>query len=449
MGPNITVILYEFLFLTVPCRGQGRLTGILRKPCDFLTIDCNLVECLRNPVRADLTYAMKYQFADCVLDADAFTLTKGGIVQKIEPLVFDVLHLLVRNPGVLLKRDKLIEEIWDGRIVSESAISARISAARRAVGDDGKKQAIIRTVARRGIQFVADVSQDGDVDAEAAMPERRQVIRYATANDGVKIAYATSGNGPPLVRTAHSPTHLELDWHEEFEGSFFDGLGQTHNLIRFDQRGSGLSDIDVDDFSSGRAVEDLKSVVDTLELGRFPIYGSSSGAMIAVEFAAKYPERVSHLVLQGGYVDGRTIRKAGSAQKEPEIIVTMAEEGWEVPDSAFVSAYMAIYFPTATSEQLIAFARNVQNSCPVENAVRVREHFNSHSIAPVLADVKAPTLVMHSIGDAVHPLSEGKKLARGIPGAELMVLETRNHYPLPGEPSWQVRIDAIRDFLAQ
>ncbi len=390
---------------------------------------------------------MRYEFFDYILDIEAHSLFQGGDAQQIEPQVFDLLHLLVKNAGALVTKDQLIEEIWGGRIVSESAMSARIAAVRRAVGDDGKQQRIIRTVARRGLQFVADVTCDAAEASVVRHPEEPLRVRYATADDGVKIAFATSGIGPPLLRLAHHPTHLELEWTDSPERQTFDALGKSFTLIRIDQRGCGLSDLDVDDFSTERSAKDAKAVLDVLGIDQVAVLGTSSGAMIAVEFAAMFPSLVTRLVTLGGYVDGRSIRDKGQKFPTEDAILNMAKAGWETPDSPFVSGYLAVYHPTASPEALRRIAHILQNACPVENEISGRDYFNHLSIADRLGQVRAPTLVMHSRGDAVHPLSEGQKFARGIAGAELMVLESRNHYPMPEEQSWHDMMAAIYSFF--
>ncbi len=118
-----------------------------------------------------------------------------------------------------------------------------------------------------------------------------------------------------------------------------------------------------------------------------------------------------------------------------------------MPGSAFLKAYLSIYFPTASAENLDYWAETLQASCPAENATRGREACNNHSIAHLLDQISMPTLIMHARKDSVHPLSEAQKMARGISNAELLVLESPNHYPLPGEPSWQIHVDAIEEFL--
>ncbi|MGI9366890.1 MAG: alpha/beta fold hydrolase [Rhizobiaceae bacterium] len=391
---------------------------------------------------------MKYHFSNYTFDTKAHSLTQDGLDQPVEPQVFDLLRLMLENAGKLVTKDQLIEEIWGGRIVSESAISARIAATRKVVGDDGKRQEIIRTIARRGIQFVAQVTESGSTEAIPHSAEFSPKIRYATADDGVKIAFAISGSGPPLLRVAHHPTHLELEWNEASERSMFDVLGQSHTLIRMDQRGCGLSDLDVDDFSTTRSAKDMKAVLDVLGINRVDLLGTSSGGMIATEFAAMFPERSSRLITLGGYVDGRSVRNENASPDPDDAILKMAKEGWETHGSSFISGYVSVYFPTATPELIQQIARNVQLSCPVENEIRGRRFFNHHSIANLLEKVQAPTLIMHSRGDAVHPLSEGQKLAKGISGAQLLVLESRNHYPLQEEESWQTMMAAMQEFLA-
>ncbi|MEP2028116.1 MAG: alpha/beta fold hydrolase [Paracoccaceae bacterium] len=390
---------------------------------------------------------MRYEFSNCVLDTNTHSFFRDGEAQKIEPQVFDLLLLLLKNAGALVTKDQLVDEIWGGRIVSESAISARIAAARKAVGDDGKRQAIIRTVARRGLQFTAELIQKENPQPTSATPSQTPKIRYATADDGVKIAFAVSGNGPPLLRFAHHPTHLELEWTEPSERAMFDALGRKYTLIRMDQRGNGLSDLEIDEYSAERSAKDAKAVLETMGIDRVALLGTSSGAMIAVEFASIFPSSVSLMVTLGGYVHGRSVRGGNADSSSEDAIMNMVKAGWETPDSPFVSGFLAAYYPTASPEVLRQLANILQNSCPIENAIRGRDFFNNHSIEDLLAKVSAPTLVMHCRGDAVHPLSEGQKMARGIADAELLVLESRNHYPSPDEQSWHSMIAAMIEFI--
>ena len=394
---------------------------------------------------------MRYEFSDYVLDTEAHSLSCGGEDQRIEPQVFDLLHLLLINAGALVTRDQLIEEIWNGRIVSDSAISARIAAARRAVGDDGKRQAIIRTVARRGLQFVAPVNAPmAEPESQKPEPDNQSLkIRYATANDGAKLAYSVHGSGTPLMRLLHFPTHLELDWNEPWERSYIDALSQRHTLIRLDERGAGLSEPDISTWDIDRVVEDIKAVVDAAGLDQIALMGSSSGSHSAVCFAAKYPERVSRLVIQSGYVDGRNLREGSQGRDVQDSLLGLLREGWDPNKTAFVAAAISAYMPDAPSDIIGKVAANYQASSTFEAAELARNGVNHHSIAEYLADVRAPTLVMHSRNDAVHPLSEARKMAGGIAKAELVVLESRNHYTMPHEDCWDYFWSELLEFLGR
>ncbi|MEL7115658.1 MAG: alpha/beta hydrolase [Pseudomonadota bacterium] len=167
--------------------------------------------------------------------------------------------------------------------------------------------------------------------------------------------------------------------------------------------------------------------------------------MIAVEAAAHAPERVTQVITMGGYVDGRTRRN--QVGPGSEAILQMVREGWDKQKSTFMDAYLMLYFPTAKRDQIEALSHMLQNSAPLRSEEMNRDFMNNHSVAPLLDKVQAPTLVIHSRDDGVHPLTEGQKMARGIAGAELLILETSNHYPLPGEPAWDVMREGLRRFL--
>lgn len=389
---------------------------------------------------------MRYAFADCLLDTETHSLTRNGQPQKVEPQVFDLLCLLVENAGNLVTQDALIEHIWQGRIVSDSAISARIAAARKAVGDDGKRQAIIRTIARRGLQFVAEVTAGGQA-TPAKADNGKLIIRYATASDGVKLAYAVNGAGPPLLRVMHFPTNLELHWNEPVERAFIDAAMQHCMLVRMDERGSGLSDPIIEKWDIDQRASDIGAVADALGLGQFVLMGSSGGSLHAVQFAASYPERISKLIIQSGYVDGRMLRSGGRNAQNSDSLVTMLREGWNERNAAFVMAAISAYMPDVSPAIIRRLAADYQASASTKSALIYREGVNNHSIADQLHRVRAPTLIIHSRDDAVHPLSEARKMAGGIADAELVVLESANHYVFPEDPAWQHYLDALFEFI--
>lgn len=391
---------------------------------------------------------MRYKFSSCVLDTDSHILLRDGEPIKIEPQVFDLIHLLVRNAGALVTRDQIIDEVWGGRIVSESSISARIFAARAAVGDSGKKQDLIKTVTRRGLQIVVPVSTDSEPKSRAISSRAyRQTVRFATSQDGSKIAYATSGGGPKVVRAGHFLTHLEMDWRSLIWRPYIDALGEDHTLVRYDQRGTGLSGRMLTNVDLDSHVADLEAVANAAEIDRFPLVALSQGVPVAIRFAALYPERVSSLIVYGGYTEGRALRDGGQSNEAADAMMTLMREGWGKPESAFMVAFTSLFCPGASQEQLSDLVKMQLASASPENAGLIRNSIDRFSVVDQLESVQAPTLVIHSRNDSVHPLSEGHKLASSIPNAELVVLDSSNHILVPSEPAWTEWAKNTQEFL--
>lgn len=381
---------------------------------------------------------MRYTFCTCILDTEQHLLFRDGKQVSTEPQVFDLLHLLVRNAGMLVSRDEIIDDVWGGRIVSESSISARINAARKAVGDNGKTQAIIKTVTRRGLQFVASVSTDGGTTAaHSRVLSELQRVRFAKSSDGTHIAYATSGSGPKIMRAGHFLTHLEMDWKSQIWRPYLDALGHDHTLVRYDQRGTGLSDSAVNNLGLEYQVADLEAVADAAGLERFPLIALSQGVPVAIQYAAQNPERVSCLVLYGGYSEGRALRDGGQSSEAADAMMTLMQEGWGKPKSAFMGAFTSLFCPGASQEQLADLVETQLASTSPENAALIRMAIDRFSVLDQLEKVTVPTLVIHSRNDSVHPLSEGQKLASNISNTDFVVLESNNHILLPDEPAWQ------------
>lgn len=392
---------------------------------------------------------MIYRFDRCELDVERHAFTVDGREVPLEPQVFSLLRLLAERPGIVLSRDTLVDEIWGGRIVSEATISSRINAARRAVGDDGKAQRIIRTVPRCGIKLVCPVTSiSSGLQPEPAPPgPERQHVHMTRSKDGTLLAYATTGSGPPLLRGSHWLTHLERDWHSPVWRPLLDALGRDFAVTRWDQRGTGLSARDVDRFDLEAMIDDLEAVADAAGLARFPIFAVSQAVPAAIGFAARRPERVSRLVLYGGYAVGRALRADRTSRAEAEAFQTLVRSGWGRPDSAFIRAFSTMFMPDATPAQLDDFVALQLASASGETAARLREATLRYDVRDRLAAIRAPCLVVHVRGDAVQPPSQAQELAAGIPGAELLMLEGRNHAPLPQDPAWQALIDANRRFL--
>jgi DNA-binding winged helix-turn-helix (wHTH) protein/pimeloyl-ACP methyl ester carboxylesterase len=399
---------------------------------------------------------VRFFFEDHVLDPDRRELWRGSTQVALEPQVFDLLLCLLRNRDRVVSKDDLIAEVWGGRVVSDSTLTSRINAARKALGDNGKDQRLIRTVARKGVLFVGDVRDAGAPRQEAAAigrpaadaaPELRQSVKFCTAPDGVRIAYATVGNGPPLVKTGHWLTHLEFDWTSPIWRPQLRVLSASHRLIRYDSRGNGLSDWNVDDFSLDARVADLEAVVDAAGLDRFPLFGVSQGCATSIVYAIRHPDRVSHLVLYGGFARGRRRRGSDQEVRSSDAVLTLMLQGWGQDNPAFRQLFTSLFIPGGTMEQMQWFNDLQRVTASPENAVRLRRASDDTDIVPLLGQVRTPTLVLHCRDDAVQPFEEGRMLAAGIPGARFVPLEGRNHVILEGDPGWQRFFDEILGFI--
>ena len=396
---------------------------------------------------------MRYRFGRHELSTDSVELLSNGVPHPVEPQVFDLLRLMVESAGRLVTHDELIQKVWAGRIVSDSAIAARISAARAALDDDGTRQELIRTVPKRGFRFVAAVEHLEEASGRGAVPQaapdRRQRVGFCLSRDGTRIAYATSGAGRPLVKAGHWLTHLEHDWQSPIWAPFLDALGSRFQLLRYDQRGNGLSDWDAKRLSLDAFVEDMEAVVDAAGLDRFVLYGSSQGVPIAIGYATRHPGRVSHLILQGGYHQGRLVRSSAAEREQGEAMLTLIRHGWGRPESPFIKAFASIFMPEASRAQIDSMAALQNLTTTPENAAALRRAIDELSVTDLLGKVSVPTLVLHARDDGVQPLDQGRELAAGIAGAEFVMLDSSSHITVPGDRAWDAMIGAIERFVAE
>ena len=418
---------------------------------------CSL-DCPDYSVRAggypDAGQAVQFVFGDYSLDVGRRELRRGQNLVQLEPQVFDLLVYLVRNRDRVVTRDDIFAAVWGGRIVSESTLSSRITAVRKAIGDSGEQQALIRTAARKGIRFIGEVSEQTEGPAQqiaapaaTATSRLRQEVHFCTASDGVRIAYAEVGHGPPLIKAGNWLNHLEYDWESPIWSPFLHTLAAEHRLIRYDARGNGLSDWEVKDLSLEAFVRDLESVVEATGLDRFPLLGMSQGCAVSIAYAVRHPERVSHLVLYGGFARGR--RKRGSQQDIAggDAIVTLIRQGWGQDNPAFRQMLTSLFMPGATPEQMQSFNDMQRITTSPENAARLRQSVDEIDVTDLLASVNIPTLVLHARNDAMQPFDEGRRLAMGIRGARFVALESRNHMILQNDPVWSRFFDEIENFL--
>ena len=275
-----------------------------------------------------------------------------------------------------------------------------------------------------------------------------QQIRFCTTPDGVRIAYATTGAGPPLVKVSNWLSHLEFDWGSPVWRHWLTELARGVSLVRYDERGCGLSDWDCGELSFETWVRDLETVADAVGFERFPLLGISQGASLAIAYAVRHPERVSHLVLHGGYARGRCKRSLTEAQrKEAETMAELAELGWGKENPAFRQFFTTQFIPDGTPEQHRWFNELERVSVSPANASRFMRIFDQIDVTALAPRVSCPTLVLHSDGDARVPFEEGRLIATLIPGARFVPLESRNHILLEHEPAWRRWLEEVRAFL--
>ena len=277
-----------------------------------------------------------------------------------------------------------------------------------------------------------------------------QEIRFCTAPDGVRIAYAVHGSGPPLVRAATWLTHLEFDWESPVYRPWLLKAAEDRTVIRYDMRGCGLSDRDVRDFSLEARVNDLAAVTDAAGVDRFALLGLSGAGPVALAYAVRHPERVTHLVLYGTYARGRSARPmSGSAREEARIVASMLRLTWGHANPAFRRAFTALFMPDASAEEAASFDVLQRVSSSPETAARIREAHGGTDVTELARRVAVPTLVLHAREDAAVPFEEGRLLAGLIPGAQFVPLPGRDHILRAGGRGWEPFFAELRSFLAR
>lgn len=275
-----------------------------------------------------------------------------------------------------------------------------------------------------------------------------QPIRFCTSSDGVRIAYTVAGTGPPLVRVANWLTHAELDQTGPVWSHWFEELSQSHTLICYDIRGSGLSSRAVDELSIDAWVRDLEAVVDDVGLDRFPIVGLCQGGVIAAAYAARHPHRVSRLVIHGGYTRGYLVDDATPAQRrEAETLAKMIEVGWGRRHAAFRQVFVNLLMPNASEKQQRWLAELERKSASTGMAVRLWRSFHAMDIRDVAPRVETPALFFHVRDDAMVPFDAGRRFASLLPDARFIPLEGANHVLLADKPAWHRFVRELRRFL--
>jgi len=296
-------------------------------------------------------------------------------------------------------------------------------------------------------KIVLPWNQRPQIDAASRIGKEQQ-IRFCTAGDGTRIAYAETGNGYPLVRAAHYLSHLEFDFESPVWRHWIKELSRYNRYIRYDERGCGLSDWNPAEFSFEAWVRDLETVVDSVRIERFALLGVSQGGAVGIAYAARHPERVSHLVLYGAYALGWARRNQDRKTLErKEAMNKLIEVGWGQDNPAFRQTFTSLFMPEAGPEQMKWFNELQRVSCSPENALKFDAVFANIDVTELLSRIVVPTLIIHASHDSVVPFEQGRLLAAQIRGARFVPFEGRNHILLETEPGWSTFLREFRQFV--
>lgn len=391
-----------------------------------------------------------YRFGPFSLDVRERRLTRGTTELPLRMKVFETLRVLVEHPGRLLTKEELLGAVWPDTVVEENNLNHTISVLRKALGEKATGQRYIETVPRVGYRFSAGVTRGdaGPVPPSAApSTAARQEIRYCTSSDGVRLAYATTGSGPPLVKASNWLTHLDFEWGSPIWRHWWAELSRHHRLVRYDERGNGMSQRDVADVSFETWVRDLETVVDAAGLDRFDLLGISRGGAIAIAYAVRHPARVRRLVLYGAFLAGLNVRGTPEEIEARRALVSLMRLGWGLNNPAFCKVFTCRFIPDATPEQQRWFDELQRVSTSAANAARLMEIDDDIDVRSIVSQVQVPTLVVHCDREQAVPAEHGRWLAATIPGARYVSLPSANHLVLESEAAWPIFLDELGRFL--
>jgi len=398
---------------------------------------------------ADTSARGAYRFGPFQLDTRERRLSRGCDVIPLRLKVFDTLRVLVENAGRLVTKQELLDTIWPETTVEENNLNHNVSVLRKALGEKATGQQYIETVPRVGYRFAATVehAEPRTQAAVASAEKTRQDIRFCTTSDGVHLAYATIGSGPPLVKASNWLTHLDLEWGSPIWRHWWSALSLHHRVLRYDERGNGMSQRDVHDVSFDTWVADLETVVDAAGLDRFPLLGISRGGPIAIAYAVKHPERVTHLVLYGTFAAGLNHVGKPHELEARRALASLMRLGWGLKNPAFCKVFTCRFIPEATPEHEQWFDELQRMSTSPANAARLMEVDDDIDVRPLLSRVTTPTLVIHCDRDRVVRPEHGREIAAAIPNARYVSLPGANHLMLEEEPAWPLFLEELGLFL--
>jgi len=401
-----------------------------------------------------LNSCVVYQFGPFRLDVKEHRLLRGERAVPLTGKAFETLCFLVERHGSLVPKEELLNAIWPQTCVEENNIDRNISILRKALGERYVSPRYIETVPRVGYRFVASVTEFSAANACApprdlqAESPNSQEIRFCVSPDNVRIAYAKVGHGFPIVKVANCFNHLAFEWESPIWHHWVRDLAADNSILRYDGRGNGLSEWNVENMSCDAWLEDLETVVDTAELSKFALMGQSQGGAVAIAYAVKHPERVSHLILCGAYSRGANFRGRPEAAEVRRALETLVQLNWGKSNPSFFQMVTNLYIPENTTDEEQCWFKDLQLiSVSNVNLVRFMRACDDINVRTMLPSVSVPTIVFHSDRDRVAPPEEGRILAAEIPGAKFVPLASGNHILVAAEPAWEIFRRELSAFL--
>jgi DNA-binding winged helix-turn-helix (wHTH) protein/pimeloyl-ACP methyl ester carboxylesterase len=394
-----------------------------------------------------------YEFGPFRLELGEHRLMREGRQIPLTGKAFTTLRVLVEGQGKLISKQELMSAVWPETTVEENNLDRNISTLRKALGEQANGQSFIETVPRVGYRFVAPVTESTSKTPPPAIERgselaSRQEIRFCVTADKVRLAYATVGSGTPLVKVANCFNHLDFEWESPIWRHWVRDLAKGHSIVRYDGRGNGLSEWNVKDVTLEAWVHDLETVVDAASVRKFALMGHSQGGAIAITYAVRHPERVSHLVLCGAYSRGAHHRGHLDAVEVRRALETLVQLNWGKTNPSFFQVVTNLYIPErATPEEHRWFQDLQVISVSPANLVKYMRACDEINVRSLLPSVSVPTIVFHSDRDRVAPPEEGRILAAEIPGTRYVPLSSANHILLADEPAWKIFREELASFL--
>jgi len=395
-----------------------------------------------------------YQFGPFRLEVKEHRLFRDDRPVPLTGKAFETLCVLVGRHGSLIPKDELLAAVWPETSVEENNLDRNISTLRKALGEKSASPRYIETVPRVGYRFIAEVTRltEGPVPSRAQEGERdspcRQEIRFCVSRDKVRIAYAKVGCGFPIVKVANCFNHLAFEWESPIWHHWVRDVAADNSIVRYDGRGNGLSEWNVEDICFDAWVQDLETVVDAAGLEKFALMGQSQGGAVAIAYAVKHPERVSHLVLCGAYARGANFRGRPDAAQVRQALETLVQLNWGKSNPSFYQMVSNLYIPENTTPEEQTWFKDLQLvSVSTANLVKFMRACDDIDVRSLLPSISVPTIVFHSDRDRIAPPEEGRILAAEIPNAKFVPLASGNHILVAAEPAWETFRQELCAFL--